>query len=506
MTGGRPQGLLRPAVAGVVVALLLAGSGAGGSAQSGAEASGNAAESVAPSASDAHAGMGLERLAWVIDSSLAKPDLRGATIGIVVESPSSGEVLFERNADLPMIPASNMKLVTAACALSMLGPDYTYLTDLLTDGRVEGPTLEGDLFVRGSGDPSLVAEEMWRLVEGLRAYGIDRITGDVVLDASRYDSLAVASPEAADADRAYDARTGALSFNFNAVAVHTRPGARPGDPVVVVLSPETGFVALENSGVTGAPRSRSSFEVRRVFERGRNVVRVSGRLPAGSPPTAAYRNVEDPPSYFGAAFARFLENAGIALEGRVVPGVAPEGAAILVEHESKPLALVVRDLGKFSNNFVAEMLVKELAAREFGPPGTTAGGAAVLERYVASVGADSSGFSRSNRLSARTIVDVLRRGLSEFSTSYELAASLSVSGTDGTLEDRMGYPGLAGRVRAKTGLLDGVTAISGIVETASGDELLFSILVNGFSCEAWKVHDVEHAILTSIAGWSGGRG
>jgi D-alanyl-D-alanine carboxypeptidase/D-alanyl-D-alanine-endopeptidase (penicillin-binding protein 4) len=198
----------------------------------------------------------------------------------------------------------------------------------------------------------------------------------------------------------------------------------------------------------------------------------------------------------------------------VVPGVTPDDAAVLIEYESKPLALIVRDLGKFSNNFIAEMLVKELAAREFGPPGTTVGGAAVLERYLASVGADSgsyrivdgSGFSRLNRLSARTIADVLRRGLSEFSTSYELAASLSVSGTDGTLEDRMGYPGLAGRVRAKTGLLDGVTAISGIVETASGDELLFSILVNGFSCEAWKVHDVEHAILTSIAGWRSERG
>jgi D-alanyl-D-alanine carboxypeptidase/D-alanyl-D-alanine-endopeptidase (penicillin-binding protein 4) len=452
----------------------------------------------------------LERLGWVIDSFLARPDLEGAILGIVVEALSSGEVLFERDADLTMIPASNMKLVTGACALSMLGPDYRFSTDLLSDGVVGGSTIRGDLYVRGGGDPSLVSEELWKLVEDLRAYGIDRIEGDVVLDASRFDSIALASREAADGDRAYHARIGALSLNFNAVAVHVRPGERAGDPVVAVLSPDVGFVALENGGVTGSARSRSSLTVRRAYEGGRNVVRVSGRLPAGSPPAAVYRNLEDPLGHFGAALARFLEAAGIVIEGAVVAGRTPPAAVALVRHESKPLSLIVRDLGKFSNNFVAEMLVKELGAYGSGPPGTTAAGVRALERFLASVGADSggyrvvdgSGLSRSNRLSARTIARVVRRGLADFGTSYELAASLSVSGIDGTLEDRMGYPGLAGRVRAKTGLLDGVTAISGILETASGEEALFSILVNGYSCEAWKVHDFEHAILTSIAGWS----
>lgn len=456
----------------------------------------------------------LERLGWVIDSSLARPDLEGAALGLIVESLASGEVLFERNADLAMIPASNMKLVTGACALSVLGPDYRFETDLLTDRRVEGATIAGNLYVRGSGDPSLVSEELWKLVEDLRAYGVDRIAGDLVLDASRFDSIAVASPAAAEGDRAYDARTGALSLNFNAVAVHVRPAARAGDPVVAVLSPDVGFVTLENRGVTGSTRSRSSLEVRRVYEGGRNVVRVSGRLPAGSQPRVVYRNLDDPLGYFGAALARFLERAGIAIGGLVVAGPTPPDAKILIEHESKPLSLIVRDLGKYSNNFVAEMLVKELGAHESGPPGTTAGGVAVLERYLSSVGADSgayrivdgSGLSRANRLSARTIARVVRSALADFGTSYELAVSLSISGTDGTLEDRMSYPGLAGRVRAKTGLLDGVTAISGLLETASGDEVLFSILVNGFSCEAWKVHDFEHAILTSISGWSGAGG
>jgi D-alanyl-D-alanine carboxypeptidase/D-alanyl-D-alanine-endopeptidase (penicillin-binding protein 4) len=112
---------------------------------------------------------------------------------------------------------------------------------------------------------------------------------------------------------------------------------------------------------------------------------------------------------------------------------------------------------------------------------------------------DGSGFSRGNRLSARSIVGVLRSVLSDFGTCYEYASSLSVSGVDGTLGDRMGYPGLRREVRAKTGLLEGVTAISGIVHGASGDTMLFSIIINGFTCEAWRAHDLEHEILTIAA-------
>jgi D-alanyl-D-alanine carboxypeptidase/D-alanyl-D-alanine-endopeptidase (penicillin-binding protein 4) len=203
----------------------------------------------------------------------------------------------------------------------------------------------------------------------------------------------------------------------------------------------------------------------------------------------------------------FLSAAGVEVAGNVTPGTTPENAVVLARHRSKPLSLIVRDLNKYSNNFVAEQLVKSIGAHAVGPPGTTAAGTAVLTDYLREAGGDSascrvvdgSGFSRENRLSPRSIVAVIRRVLSDFATSYEYVSSLSVSGTDGTLGDRMGYPGLQGTVRAKTGLLDGVTAISGIMQTSSGEEVLFSIIVNGFACEAWRAHDLEHAILTIAA-------
>jgi D-alanyl-D-alanine carboxypeptidase/D-alanyl-D-alanine-endopeptidase (penicillin-binding protein 4) len=150
--------------------------------------------------------------------------------------------------------------------------------------------------------------------------------------------------------------------------------------------------------------------------------------------------------------------------------------------------------------------MKAMAARVGGAPGTTAGGAGILADHLSAAGVDSgsyriedgSGFSRGNRLTTRALASVIRDAVARFESSYEFVASLSVSGTDGTLSDRMGYPELQNAVRAKTGLLDGVTAISGIMEDGSGDEVVFSIIVNDFDCEAWRVHDFEHSILAVI--------
>ena len=451
-------------------------------------------------------GTGYEALDWVVDSGLRQPHLRGATAAILVQSAATGEVLYEHGADRSLVPASNMKIVTAAAALSVFGPDYRFETVVSTDAPEPGPALAGNLYVHGTGDPSLVSEELWKLVESLRALGLERVEGDLVLDATYFDSVSTTSPVVAEGDRAYHARTGALSLNFNSIAVHTTASERAGEPAIVSFSPRTSFVALEGGVSTGRSRGSSSLSVRREFRGGKNVITVSGSVPAGSGTRVHYRSLDDGPGYFGAVLRDLLESAGVEVLGSVVSGTAPAGARTLVVHESKPLSLVVRDLNKFSNNFVAEQLLKAMAAHTGGAPGTTAGGVEVLNAHLRAAGADSgsfriedgSGFSRNNRLTPRAIVAVIRGAMSEFTTGYEFAASLSVSGTDGTLSDRMGYPELQSAVRAKTGLLDGVTAISGVMENGSGEEVLFSIIVNGFDCEAWRVHDFEHSILAVV--------
>lgn len=463
---------------------------------------------VAGSVSETDPGeMKRQDLAWVVDSLLARPHLRGAEISVLVESEATGEVLFERAADRPMIPASNMKVVTGAAALRLLGGDYRYATDVLTDAGSSAPNVAGNLYVRGSGDPSLVLEEVWKLAEELRVEGLGSVAGDIVLDDALFDSVS-ASSDVGGGDRAYHARTGALSANFNAVLVSVAPGAASGDPARVILSPDTDFLSVRNEAVTCSRRRSGTIQVRRSLESGVNTITVTGRIPLGEDPVRVYRNVDRPARYFGALFSEALDDVGIGVEGSVRMGPAPADAELLLDHRSKPLSLIVRDLNKYSNNFVAEQLAKTLSAEIVGRPGTTRDGAALLARFVSSLGVDTtrvrirdgSGFSRENRLTARAIVATMRDALSDFATSYEYGASLSVSGVDGTLEDRMGYAGLRGSIRAKTGLLDGVTAISGLMRTSSGERVIFSIIVNGFTCEAWRVHDAEHAILGALYG------
>jgi D-alanyl-D-alanine carboxypeptidase/D-alanyl-D-alanine-endopeptidase (penicillin-binding protein 4) len=461
---------------------------------------GLAAEDIADASGD------YDALDWVIESGLRQPHLQGARASVIVRSVDTGEVLYERDADRPMIPASNMKVVTAAAALAVLGPDYRFETVISTNAPALASTLEGNLYVRGTGDPSLVSEEMWKLAESIRVLGIERIEGDIVLDASYFDSASTTSDAVRTGDRAYHARTGALALNFNAIAAHTTAAERAGAPAVVKLAPQTSFVRLRGGASTGRPGGRSSLKVSRTFEDGVNVVEVSGSVPAGSGTRVHYRNLDDGVRYFGTVLGEFLGSAGVEVGGTIRLGVAPDDARTLVNHESKPLSLIVRDLNKFSNNFVAEQLMKAMAARVGGAPGTTAGGAGILADHLSAAGVDSgsyriedgSGFSRGNRLTTRALASVIRDAVARFESSYEFVASLSVSGTDGTLSDRMGYPELQNAVRAKTGLLDGVTAISGIMEDGSGDEVVFSIIVNDFDCEAWRVHDFEHSILAVI--------
>jgi len=464
-----------------------------------------------PASSEVALPMPMERLDAVVDRALGRRELSGARIGVLVQALETGDVLYERNADEPFIPASNMKIVTAAALLDFLGPWFTYETVVSASSHIDNGVV-GDLYVEGRGDPSLVFEEMVRLAESLRFRGLTKVEGDIVLDDSWFREPGPAGPEATDGDRAYHARVGALSFNFNAVAVRVVPGDEAGDPAVVSLSPDVGFVELRNEAVTASSRRRSTINVRRMMLQGRNVITVEGRVPAGTSGKVYYRSLDDPTGWFGAAFVDLLRRSGVEVGGQVRLGEAPDDAVELVRHESKPLSLLVRDLGKYSNNFIAEQLMLTLAAEWEAPPGTMETASEIVEDYLNDLSGadlnigpsplvrivDGSGLSRRNRLSPRVIVMVLRELLTSFETSYEYGGSFSVSGTDGTLSDRMGYPQLYLKVRAKTGLLDGVTAVSGIVETRDDEEVLFSVLVNGFECEAWRSHDLEHAIIDAI--------
>jgi len=329
-----------------------------------------------------------------------------------------------------------------------------------------------------------------------------------VLDASYFDSVSTASGEASDGDRAYQARVGALATNFGSVAVRVRPGDAVDDPAKVALVPPTDFVRLVNRARTGSSRRPSTIEVERSWSRGKNTVTVRGRIPADSEGGVWNRNLEDPSGYFGALFLDLLGRAGIAVDGCVVGGMTPGGATVLAVHRSKPLAVILRDLNKHSNNFVGEQLLKAVSAHTMGPPGSTAGGAALASAFLRSVGAadgsfvvaDGSGLSRENRLTTRAAVRVMRRMLADYGAAPEYLSSFSVGGIDGTLGRRLGDGDMRGAVRGKSGLLDGVTAISGVLHTRSRGDFLFSMFTNGPEDEPRLAHEVESRVLETLGG------
>jgi D-alanyl-D-alanine carboxypeptidase/D-alanyl-D-alanine-endopeptidase (penicillin-binding protein 4) len=219
---------------------------------------------------------------------------------------------------------------------------------------------------------------------------------------------------------------------------------------------------------------------------GRQRITVEGRLPAGQKGAVSWRKVDDPPRYLGETLRRLLEQRGLKLSGQVRLGPVAPSAQLVEVLESEPLAEVVRRLNKSSNNFVGEQLLKALGAATAGPPGSTAAGLAEVERFLASLGiprgaylmTNGSGLNDANRFSARQTALLLADLWRRFALAPEFVGSLPVAGRDGTIRWRLEDPEVAGRVRAKTGTLDGVAALSGYAETAAGERLAFALIVN----------------------------
>ncbi len=450
-------------------------------------------------------------LAAGLDDLVLDGPLAEARTGVCVASLDTGAVLYARGADQLLNPASNVKLFTAAAALARLGPEHRFDTEVSTDAASAG--LPGGqarvLYLRGKGDPSLVTERLHALAADLLHLGL-RHVGDLVLDDGWFDAVRVGPGfDQEDGDRAYLAPAGALSLNYNTVAVHVGPGERPGAPGRVELEPDSAFFEVVNRTTTGGPRSARRLVIASTpLPGGRQRVLVEGRLPARGRTSVTWRRVDDPPRYLGETFRRLLEQHGVKVTGRVKLGPVAPDAALLHVAESEPLGVLVRRLQKSSNNFMAEQLVKALGAAAAGPPGTWASGVAAVEAFLAEVGIprgaylmkNGSGLNDANRFSARQTVQLLVAMARRLPLAAEFLAALPVAGRDGTIRSRMEGTDAAGQVLAKTGTLDGVVALSGYVETAGRERLAFAVLVNDHGRRAAAVTQRVDELATFLAG------
>jgi len=438
----------------------------------------------------------ISRLSKRIDEILRDTLLLGATTGIKVVSLRTNKVLYEHNADKLFNPASNMKLITAAAALVKLGPEYRFKTVVYADTNIRNGRVLGNIYIKGYGDPDLKTVDLWEMAKNIKWKGIKKITGDLIVDDSFFDSIRKGRGWMWDyGPYVYNARIGALSLNENSIMVSVKPGDKPGDTVKVRLEPPTKYVDVDNQGITGTGWFRSNLNIDRVMRDDRNVVVIAGTLSVNSAGVTVFRNLENPPLYTATVFKELLEKEGITIDGDIkIDMVSIDAVKELITHYSEPLTKIIYYMNKVSSNFVAEQLLKTLGATFEGEPGTADKGVSVVINFMSQFGvhprkykaADGSGLSRYDLISPSQIIKLLVFMYNNFEYGPEYLTSLPIAGIDGTLRRRMREPSIQRKMRAKTGTLSGVSCLSGYVPTRDGDILIFSMMMNNF------LYDVNH--------------
>ncbi|WP_167512309.1 D-alanyl-D-alanine carboxypeptidase/D-alanyl-D-alanine-endopeptidase [Oceanidesulfovibrio marinus] len=462
-------------------------------------------------ASDADA-LRVELLSIVTD-----PKLTRAHTGLYVKDLSTGQVLLDRNSELLFIPASTLKLFTTAAAISLLGPSYTYKTPLLLDGVVEGDTLHGNLVVRGSGDPSisgvfhgdkpLTVFTAW--AQQLRQRGIQRISGDLIGDASLFPGPPLGMGWNWDDESYwYAAQTGALAFNESTADVSVTADGKPGDPVGYEVEPVAGYLNVDNEAVVGAPKSGSSFVAER--RHGENVLAMTGELPRGSR-TGFACTVEGPADWFLFALRSVLEANGVYVVGQSRVVTDPRettgwsNATQAAVYTSPPVSELVTFTNRKSHNFYAEQLLKTIGATRRNL-GTARAGAEAVMSWASGLGVnrkglemvDGSGLSRMNLVSPRAMVALLEgmRGSGNFQAFYD---SMPVAGCHGSLTNRMCNTPAEDVAHAKVGFVTHDICLAGYTRDKRGGWYAYALFVNNHTGPVRDAKAMQDAVVAALS-------
>ena len=470
--------------------------------------------------------------------TFALPEVDHALWAVKVQSMDTDEVFYSLNPRTLVMPASNMKIITTAVAAERLGWDYRYETQLLASGPVERGRLRGDLIVRGSGDPTINAppeekeekEEPGSVFDAwadqLRAAGISGIDGRIIGDDDAFDDEGRGKGWAWD-DLPYGYATpgGALLHHDNVVELVVQAGQLPGAPVSIELRPTGSGLVLVNRVMTSPTDGDFTLQLRRLP--GQPTLAVTGRVPAGSEPFTQTASVDNPTEFFVRALRETLVSHGIEVNGPAVDvdtiaaargpenqdhqsDIPVSGSVdhVLLSHLSLPLSEIATALMKPSQNLYAETLLKTVGAG--AGPGTTEAGREWVREVLTVWGippdayiiADGSGLSRYNYVTAGALVTVLQKmhDVPRHAAAFE--ATLPVAGRDGTLDSRMKGTLAEGNVRAKTGNLANVRALSGYVSTRDDELLAFSIIANNFDVPPQVIDDLIDRAVERLANFS----
>lgn len=430
-----------------------------------------------------------------VETALARAKVpREAVALLVVDAAGKAPARLSHRASATMNPASVMKLVTTYAALDLMGPAYQWRTPVYLDGAVKGGTLFGNLYIKGQGDPKLVAERLWLLLRRVQGLGIQKIAGDIVLDQSAFAPLG-ADPSNFDGEplRPYNAAPEALLLNFKSVVMTFVPDLVANIASVHYEPPLEGVQMQASVPLANAPTGSNGSnggcgDYRAALKADFSDparIRFAGNYPAGCLEKVWPMAYADPASYNARAVAGLWQHMGGELSGSVRVGTVPPLMLMLppkFEIASPPLAEVIRDINKYSNNVMAQQVFLTLSLAEQVPATPAASREVVRRWWQTRISAseaptldNGSGLSRESRISAQALARLLQTAWAS-PLMPELMSSLPIAGVDGTLKRSQAQS--LGRAHLKTGSLRDVVAVAGYVHAASGKRYVLVALIN----------------------------
>lgn len=450
-----------------------------------------------------------------IKEVLQNPRLEGAVTGVSIRKASDGDLIYSNFGDTRLRPASNLKMITAAVALETLGPGYQFKTEVLTDGKVKNRVLNGNVFLKGQGDPTLRKADFDQFARELKNKGIDQIKGDLIGDDQWYDGVRHSKGlNVSNENNYYGAQISALTlspnddFDAGTILIEVEPGDKNGTSPNVLLKPETDYLKIINKAKTGNKGETDTLTIDRVH--GTNQIIIEGTIPLEGKSVGEILSVWEPTGYALDVFKKSLEEQGITLNDTVKMKIdeTPEGAQILTSKKSMTLEELLLPFMKLSNNIHGETLVKEMGKVIYGE-GSWDVGLRVIGETIVKFGVnrnnvkieDGSGLSHSNLIPpnelTRMLYDIQKKDwFPIFEKSQPAVGEYGRFGS-GTLGYRMAESAANGKVHAKTGSLDGVSTLSGYVTTEDNEKLVFSIMINNYI--RGSMSEIQDQIVTILA-------
>ncbi len=445
------------------------------------------------------------------------PNFINANWGVVIQSLETGEYFYKRNEDKFFMPASNLKLFTTSAGLIILGSEYKFKTNIYMNGFVDGSILKGDLVIQGKGDPTISGRfyngDMFKVydnwADSLREIGIDEITGNIIGDDNAFDEVGLGAGWAWDYESEwFAAPSSAICFNDNCVDIVVTVNKKTRQPEII-LTPNTKYVIILNK-LSIVPKD-SSTSIAAYREIGTNVITVFGTIRDDSDSVKTFVTVNNPTQYAMVVLKDVLRKKGIIIDGYPIDindmttSLDYNHMKLLFTQDSPPLREIIKVINKNSQNLYAEQVLKTIGLETKGY-GNVDNGVQAENKIFKDMGinpesmniVDGSGLSRLDLVTPKQIVTLLSY---MYKSKYFIPFfnSLPIAGIDGTLGDRLQNTKAQGKIRAKTGFIEGVRSLSGYAFTADNEPIAFSIIVNNFNVPVKLAENIQDLVCLRLA-------